>query len=259
MNISRRVISILLAAMTGLAQTAVADSTKADCSMFRHGEEKPNASGACNFSQRQGNIDIKLHNGHTVSLTPMGEADHYKDKDGHRVVQTREKGDTHRYKWDDKYLVVDFNSDGYFIIMKGARLIRSVRVTTSFWIMSRVTMRKAITSVTAAMVKRLAMTTNTMTDFFICMLLFVEVLMRNKTLVLPILNICGMLIVNYTSLFPPFCLMFVGSCANLNSLKYALRGRFLAFKKHIHLFVLNGLHKYPRWTSSKVSTAVTHG
>ena len=34
-----------------------------------------------------------------------------KDKDGHRVVQTREKGDTHRYKWDDKYLVVDFNSD----------------------------------------------------------------------------------------------------------------------------------------------------
>lgn len=111
MNISRRVISILLAAMTGLSQTVLADSTKADCSMFRHGEEKPNASGACNFSQRQGNIDIKLHNGHTVSLTPMGEADHYKDKDGHRVVQTREKGDTHRYKWDDKYLVVDFNSD----------------------------------------------------------------------------------------------------------------------------------------------------
>ena len=45
--------------------------------MFRHGEEKSNASGDCIISERQGYIDIKLHNGHTCSLSPTGSADHY--------------------------------------------------------------------------------------------------------------------------------------------------------------------------------------
>ena len=52
MNKSGKVTAfIFLATIIGLAQMAVADSTKATCMMFRHGEDKPNASGDCTISQ----------------------------------------------------------------------------------------------------------------------------------------------------------------------------------------------------------------
>ena len=110
MSILRKVVAPLsLAVITGMAQTAWADSTKATCELHKNGEVKQNASGRCTFSQRQGYVDIELHNGDTYSLSPGNKADHYKDQKGNRVKRTNAGGNSQTYKWEHKKIIVTFN------------------------------------------------------------------------------------------------------------------------------------------------------
>lgn len=102
---------ILLAVMAGLTvpAPALSDQAKADCDMRERGDKKRNQSGPCEFSQRQGYIDITLNNGKTYSLSPSGNPDTFKDQDGKRVKRTEAGGNMHKYKWEHKNLTVRFN------------------------------------------------------------------------------------------------------------------------------------------------------
>jgi len=93
-----------------MAQTALADTTKATCELHKHGEVKQNASGRCTFSQRQGYVDIELRNGHTYNLSPGNKANHFKDQDGSKVKRTNAGGNSQTYKWEHKKLIVTFNN-----------------------------------------------------------------------------------------------------------------------------------------------------
>lgn len=102
---------VLLAALAGMTiPTAVlSDQAKADCEMRDHGDKKQNQSGPCEFSQRQGYIDITLSNGTTYSLSPGGQPNTFTDQDGKSVKRTEAGGNMHKYKWNHRSLTVRFN------------------------------------------------------------------------------------------------------------------------------------------------------
>ncbi len=85
----------------------MADSAQAHCEMWHKGDQKREATGKCQFSQRQGYIDIRLHDGSTWSLSPGDKADHFRDQDGHKVKRHME-GDKQVYKWDHRKITVAF-------------------------------------------------------------------------------------------------------------------------------------------------------
>ncbi len=90
-----------------LAVPVLADSTQANCEFYSHGDLKKDRSGPCSFSQSQGYVDITLKNGKAFNLTPGQKANHFKDQEDHKVVRTAE-GQSHRYKWDEKAILVSF-------------------------------------------------------------------------------------------------------------------------------------------------------
>ena len=110
MNKSTRLaVSLSLAALCGIAQTARADSREAMCEFYKNGDQKDNRSGPCTISQRQGYIDIDLRNGDTYSLSPVNKADHYKDQKGDKVVRSGQGGNKEKYQWDHKKVIVTFS------------------------------------------------------------------------------------------------------------------------------------------------------
>jgi hypothetical protein len=105
--------SILALGVMGHSSPAKADSTEANCEFRKDGDKMKGKSGPCTFGQRQGYIDIDLRNGDTVSLKPSGNADHFKDQKGIKVVRTRAGGNTQEFKWEGgKKLIVSFNAYG---------------------------------------------------------------------------------------------------------------------------------------------------
>lgn len=104
----------ILLAGSGAFTTARADTASASCEVREDGKVKKDASGPCEFSQRQGYVDIKLKNGFTHSLSPVGdEPNDYKDAKGHKVERSM-NGQNQVYKWDDRKIIVSFDggSDG---------------------------------------------------------------------------------------------------------------------------------------------------
>lgn len=98
----------LLLATSGALGTARADTTTATCEVHDDGKLKKDASGPCEFSQRQGYVDIKLANGFTHSFSPGDKPSQYKDQKGHHVERTM-SGQNQVYKWEDKKIVVSFD------------------------------------------------------------------------------------------------------------------------------------------------------
>lgn len=86
-NLSLIVTGLALAL---LAPASLADSTQAHCEMWHNGDQKKEATGNCQFSQRQGYVDIRLHNGSTWNLSPGDKPDHFRDQEGHRVKRHNE-------------------------------------------------------------------------------------------------------------------------------------------------------------------------
>lgn len=100
-------------AVTGLAfallgSPSLADSTQAHCEMWHNGDHKTDATGNCQFSQRQGYIDIRLHNGSTWNLSPGDKPDHFRDQEGHKVKRHNEGG-KQVYKWEHRKITVAFD------------------------------------------------------------------------------------------------------------------------------------------------------
>jgi hypothetical protein len=87
-------------ALASWMSTAQADSADAHCQVRKDGETKQGQTGPCTFSQRQGYIDLDLRNGETYSLAPAGQANHFKDQKGNKVVRTQAGGDTQEFKWE---------------------------------------------------------------------------------------------------------------------------------------------------------------
>ena len=101
---------VFLALLTGLtfSDPVLADQAQADCEVHEHGDRKKNQSGPCEFSQRQGYIDIRLNNGTVYNLSPQG-ADSFTDQNGKNVRRTEASDNMHKYKWNHKNIVVRFN------------------------------------------------------------------------------------------------------------------------------------------------------
>lgn len=90
---------------------ATADSVDAMCEVRKDGDKRKGASGPCDFSQRQGYVDLKLRNGDDYSLRPTDKANHYKDQHGNKVVLKNAQGNSQEYKWEGgKKIIVTFDS-----------------------------------------------------------------------------------------------------------------------------------------------------
>ena len=102
---------VLLAILAVLAfpAPAMSDQAKADCEVHEHGDRKAKQSGPCEFSQRQGYIDITLKNGTSYSLSPQGQPNRFTDQKGRHVKRTEAEGNMHKYKWEHRTLTVSFN------------------------------------------------------------------------------------------------------------------------------------------------------
>ena len=102
---------VLMSLLTGFAFSApvLADQVQADCEVHEHGDRKNKQSGPCEFSQRQGYIDIRLTNGTSYSLSPQGAPDRFTDQNGKNVRRTEASGNMHKYKWNHMNIVVRFN------------------------------------------------------------------------------------------------------------------------------------------------------
>ncbi len=87
-----------------------ADSATAQCEMWHKGDHKRDATGTCQFSQRQGYIDIRLHDGSNWSLSPGDKSDHFRDQQGHKVKRHMEDG-KQVYKWDHRKITVAFGGN----------------------------------------------------------------------------------------------------------------------------------------------------
>jgi len=109
---SNLIYLVLLAALAGLAMPTpvLSDQARADCDVRHKGDKLKKQSGPCEFSQRQGYIDITLNNGKTVSLRPGGQSNTFTDQDGKNVKRTEANGNMHKYKWKHRSLTVRFNS-----------------------------------------------------------------------------------------------------------------------------------------------------
>lgn len=108
-------ISVLI---TGLAlaswvSTSMADTVNADCDVRESGERKKGQSGPCQFSQRQGYIDIRLNNGKEYSLSPQGGANQYKDQKGRDVKRIASTGDMQQFKWAHRNITVNFDRNSH--------------------------------------------------------------------------------------------------------------------------------------------------
>ncbi len=99
--------AVLALATASWVSGAKADSSAANCEVYKKSVADEAASGACSFSQRQGYVDIKLKNGDTYNLSPGDEANSYKDQKGHAVKRSA-SGDRHTYKWNHFRIVVNF-------------------------------------------------------------------------------------------------------------------------------------------------------
>lgn len=102
---------VTLAAAFGLSSAVLADSTNATCKVREKGNDLYNESGDCSYSQRQGNVTIRLRNGETYDLRPGSKSDHYKDQKG-RDVKRKISGDDHEYNWNHRHITVSFDDYG---------------------------------------------------------------------------------------------------------------------------------------------------
>ena len=93
------------------SQAGLADTAEAMCEVRKDGDAKKNASGPCDFSQRQGYVSINLRNGDNFELRPGDKPNHFKDQKGNKVVRTVTGANTQEYKWDGKKITVTFVSN----------------------------------------------------------------------------------------------------------------------------------------------------
>jgi len=92
------------------SHAVLADTAEAMCEVRKDGEVKKDATGPCDFSQRQGYISISLRNGDRIELAPAKEAGHLKDQKGNKVVLTS-RGNANEYKWEGgKKITVTFDA-----------------------------------------------------------------------------------------------------------------------------------------------------
>lgn len=109
MKLTVIVTTIALSSLPFGIPAADADSTQATCEVRKHGDAVKDASGSCTFSQRQGYIDLRLRNGDSYSLSPTDEAGHFKDQEGNKVERTRAGGDTQKFEWKHRKIIVTFD------------------------------------------------------------------------------------------------------------------------------------------------------
>lgn len=102
------IAAIALSAAAAWIPSAQADSTQADCEVRKHGDKVKDASGRCEFSQRQGYIDIRLKNGDSYSLSPVGSGDRYKDQEGNEVERTDASTQRQKFEWKHRKIIVTF-------------------------------------------------------------------------------------------------------------------------------------------------------
>lgn len=108
------VIAAIALSAAAWIPSAGADTTQADCEVRKHGDKVKDASGRCEFSQRQGYIDLRLRNGDSYSLSPTGKRDHYKDQEGDDVERTDASAERQKFEWKHRKIIVTFGggSDG---------------------------------------------------------------------------------------------------------------------------------------------------
>lgn len=108
MNMRLRLM-LVLAGLSVLSPTVVADSEEAFCEVAEHGEKASSATGYCTISQRQGTIGIRLANGESFDLEPGEQDGRLRDQDDRAVDREVKQDGSHVYRWEHRNITVYFN------------------------------------------------------------------------------------------------------------------------------------------------------
>jgi len=79
------------------------------CLLFESGEKNNPGSGPCQFSQHQGNVHLKLHDGTEYDLAIGNGANQYRDQGGKKVTRAI-NGQTQVYHWDRQRVEVYYGN-----------------------------------------------------------------------------------------------------------------------------------------------------
>lgn len=111
----------ILAMAVAIASLSVVVSVKADtvnarCDVYPKGQDRATSTGACTFSQRQGNVGIQLKNGRRYDLQAVGsQPGNYRDQNGraaYRQAGLGDKGQIFRLATESIYVYWDAPSSG---------------------------------------------------------------------------------------------------------------------------------------------------
>lgn len=102
-------LTIVSAVALGFSlQPAQADNTDAHCTLYQGGNQVNSGTGRCEFSQRQGYVDITLQNGKNYSLSPA-DGGGFTDRQGKQVSLQQGKNNRTIYKWPRQQIIVNFS------------------------------------------------------------------------------------------------------------------------------------------------------
>ncbi len=103
----RLIASLLAPVILGAwGPSAAADSSRAECEFYHHGDHKKQDSGPCQVSQRSGYVTIRLASGKEFELKPANKPHRYHDQKGDDVRLQDIKSGSSTYKWDHKRIEV---------------------------------------------------------------------------------------------------------------------------------------------------------
>ena len=102
----------LALALSGLSQFAAADTSKAICEFYNHGEMKKDRTGPCTVARDGDEMEIELYKGKTYTFKPEEKRNgRYIDQDGNRLAEEKDASWKYTYKWKNQRLIVMYPGD----------------------------------------------------------------------------------------------------------------------------------------------------
>lgn len=112
MNLKTATCTALAFFAVGVAPFAAAETDKAICEFYNHGEMKKDRTGPCSVSRDDGELEIKLYKGKVYTFKPEEKRkNRYIDQDGNRLAEEKDTDWKYTYKWKNQRLIVMYPGD----------------------------------------------------------------------------------------------------------------------------------------------------
>ena len=112
MKIRATIIAVVSTLVAGTATVASADTERAICEFYNHGEMKKDRTGPCAVEKDDGEIEITLYKGKVYTFKPEEKRkNRYIDQDGNRAAEEKDADWKYTYKWKNQRLIVMYPGD----------------------------------------------------------------------------------------------------------------------------------------------------